>query len=981
MIAAGGTAHGGGGARGAGPAHGASPGERSWPAGDGVPLAAAGLTPEAGLTAAEAARRLAVNGPNEMPRARKTPVWRMVAEQARDPLVLVLLIAAALTLGTGDWADAGVIALVLVVNTTAGVTQEVKAGQAIAALTELTAPEARVLRDGAQREVPAAEVVVGDLLVLAEGDIVPADAVVTEAAALLIDESALTGESVPVDKVAVGQLGNGEAADGIAAAGAGGVDQAGERSVMSAGTTVVRGRGRAVVTATGAASSMGRIAALLGGRQGLTPLQRRLAGLGRLLAIAAVVLCLIVMTIGLARGQDPELMVVTAISLVVAAVPESLPAVVTLALALGARRMSARNALIRRLPAVETLGSVTVLGTDKTGTLTEGSMVARRLWTPAGGVAEVSGTGYAPVGEITRSGQVLVRDQRVAEEDGAADVTALLAAAALCADAALKPPGTGHPTDTARPGAAGNAGTGTGSGDSAAAGGAANEWTAVGDPTEAALLAAAGKAGLDPVALHREYPRIAEIPFDSGRQRMTTVHRVPGGTDGQVRVICKGAPEVLLSGQLTDDDPATLRQAAAQAEELARSGFRVLAVAATDRPGSLGSPGGPGGPAGTAEPDPAALERGLRLLGLTAILDPPRPAAKSTVAAARAAGITPVLITGDHPATAGAIARELGITDAGQAGEAEVVDCRDQGASDVYLTGRVFARANPEQKLAIIQARRTAGDVVAMTGDGVNDGPALRSADIGVAMGKRGTEVARQAADLVLADDELSTVVAAAEEGRRVYANIRRFLLYGLAGGSAEIVVMLLGPLLGMPLPLLPAQILWVNLLTHGLPGVALGSEPADPAAMRQPPRPPAESVLGAGLWQRIGRVGIVIAAVTLGVAYWAHATGRPWQTMAFFALGATQLAVAAGSRARPGTWTNPALPLSIAAALALQFAGVYVPFLNDLLKTQPLSWLDLLVVFAFSLLGYAAIRLDRIIHREPAYGAAAASRRAVSRA
>jgi Ca2+-transporting ATPase len=900
-------------------AHGGGTGERPGPPGNRAP----GPAPQAGLTTVEAARRLAVNGPNELPRPRKTPVWRMIAEQARDPLVMVLLIAAALTLATGDWADAGVIALVLVVNTAAGVTQEVKAGQAIAALTELTAPEARVLRDGTQHEVPAAEVVVGDLLVLAEGDIVPADAVVTEAAALLIDESALTGESVPVDKIAVRELGDGEATGDMTAASAvafaGG--QAGERSVVSAGTTVVRGRGRAVVTATGAASSMGRIAALLGGRQGLTPLQRRLAGLGRLLAIAAVVLCLIVMTIGLVRGQDPELMVVTAISLVVAAVPESLPAVVTLALALGARRMSARNALIRRLPAVETLGSVTVLGTDKTGTLTEGSMVARRLWTPAGGVAEVSGTGYAPVGEITGS---------------ATEVTVLLTAAALCTDAALKPPGIADTSTTAD--------------------GAAGEWTAVGDPTEAALLAAAGKAGLDPLALHRQYPRIAEIPFDSGRQRMTTVHRLPGG---DVRVICKGAPEVLLSGEFTDDDPATLRQAAAQAEELARAGFRVLAVAAADRTGL------PGGPAGTAQPDTAALERGLRLLGLTAILDPPRAAAKSTVAAARAAGITPVLITGDHPATAGAIARELGVTDAGPAGEAEVVDCRDPAAPAAYRTGRVFARANPEQKLAIIQARRAAGDVVAMTGDGVNDGPALRSADIGVAMGKRGTEVARQAADLVLADDELSTVVAAAEEGRRVYANIRRFLLYGLAGGSAEIIVMLLGPLFGMPLPLLPAQILWVNLLTHGLPGVALGSEPADPAAMRQPPRPPAESVLGAGLWQRIARVGVVIAAVTLGVAYWAHDTGRPWQTMAFFALGATQLAVAAGSRARPGTWTNPALPLSIAGALALQFAGVYLPFLNDLLKTEPLTWLDLLVVFALSLLGYAAIRFDRIIHRE----------------
>ena len=857
--------------------------------------------PGGGLSSAEAAARLARYGPNELPRARRTPLWRMIAGQARDPLVVVLLIAAVLTLATGDLTDAGVILLVIVVNTVAGVTQEVKAGQAIAALSELTAPEARVLRDGEQRTVPAPEVVAGDVLVLAEGDIVPADAAVTEAAALLVDESALTGESVPAAKAA-----EGEAQEG------------GQQGLVSAGTTVVRGRGRAVVTATGAASAMGRIAALMGGQQGLTPLQRRLAGVGRMLAAAAVVLSLIVLVIGLARGQAAELMVVTAISLVVAAVPESLPAVVTLSLALGARRMSARNALIRRLPAVETLGSVTVLGTDKTGTLTEGSMVVRRVWTPDGGDAEIGGTGYGPDGELTRRG-------RAVDSGQAPELARLLAAGALCNDAALRPP----------------------EGDQ-------EEWTAVGDPTEAALLAAAVRSGLDLGTLRAEFPRVAEVPFDSGRQRMATAHRLPGGG---VRVIGKGAPEVMLAPEAAACDAATLARAAGRAEELAREGFRVLAVAEADKPDL---------------PDTAGMERGLRLLGLAAILDPPRPAAAATIASCQAAGITPVLITGDHPATAGAIARDLGIIGPGE----EVVDCRAVPGTAVYGSARVFARATPEQKLAIIAARQSAGDVVAMTGDGVNDGPALRRADIGVAMGRRGTEVARQAADLVLADDDLGTVVVAAEEGRRVYANIRRFLLYGLSGGSAEIAVMLIGPLVGLALPLLPAQILWVNLLTHGLPGVALGSEPADPAAMRRPPRPPAESVLGAGLWQRIIRVGLVIAAVTLGVALWGHATGRPWQSMAFFALGTTQLAVALGSRARPGTMANPALLWAVAGALALQFAGIYLPFLNDLLKTKPLTVLDLLVVFALSTLGYAAIRLDRIVHKDGRWRPGAGRRR-----
>jgi Ca2+-transporting ATPase len=836
-------------------------------------------TPASGLTSTEAASRLSRYGPNELPRSRPTPLWRLVASQLRDPLILVLLVAAALTLGTGDWTDASVIVLVIVVNTSVGVVQEVKAGRAITALSELTAPDARVLRDGEQRQIRSAEVVPGDVLVLAEGDIVPADAKLAEAAALLVDESALTGESVPVDKTA---------ADGV-----------------SAGTVVTRGRGRAEVTATGEASAMGRIAALVGTPHGLTPLQRRLVGVGRALAASAVVLCAIVMAIGLVKGQPAELMVITAISLVVAAVPESLPAVVTLALALGARRMSARHALIRRLPAVETLGSVTVLATDKTGTLTEGTMVTRRLWTRDGD-AEVNGPGYGPEGAVTRDGRHLLPGD-------APDLDALLVAGVLCNDAALRPPGQDR-----------------------------RDWTPVGDPTEAALLAAAARLGLSAASVTARFPRVAELPFDSDRKRMTTVHRLEAGG---VRVICKGAPEAMLSASVIGDDLAAIGRAAARAGELAADGFRVLAVASADLPG---------------QPPPRDLESGLALLGLIGIDDPPKSAAAATIASCRAAGISPVLITGDHPATARAIAADVGIIGP----DDDIVDCGARDLQEGTLGAAVFARATPEQKLTIIGARQARGDVVAMTGDGVNDGPALNRADIGVAMGRRGTEVARQAADLVLADDELGTVVKAVQEGRRVYGNIRRFLLYGLSGGMAEIVVMLVGPFLGLALPLLPAQILWVNLLTHGLPGVALGSEPADPAAMRRPPRPPAESVLGGGLWQRIVRVGVVISAVTLGVAVWGHATGRPWQSLAFFALGATQLAVAAGSRVKPGTLANPSLLIAVAGALGLQFAGLYVPFLQDLLHTKPLTLTDLAVVFALSALGYAAIRLDRVLHK-----------------
>ncbi|MGX6607090.1 cation-translocating P-type ATPase [Micromonosporaceae bacterium Da 78-11] len=843
-----------------------------------------------GLSSDEAAVRLRRDGGNVLPSRRPAPLWRRVVSQLRDPLVLVLLAAAGFTLATADFTDASVILFVIVVNTIVGVVQEVKAERAITALSALTAPDARVVRDGVQHEVPAADLVVGDLLVLAEGDVVPADAQVVESVALLVDESALTGESAPVDK-AVGSAGSGD--------------------VVSSGTVVVRGRGRVTVTATGPASAMGRIAAMLVTAPGMTPLQRRLAGVGRMLALFAVALCAVVLALGLWRDQPLELMIITAITLVVAAVPESLPAVVTLSLALGARRMTARHAVIRRLPAVETLGSVTVLATDKTGTLTEGTMVVRRLWTPHG-EAVVGGTGYTPQGEVHH-------DDRLVTGSEAPDLTELLRAAVLCNDGALQPP----------------------DGDN-------EDWVPVGDPTEVALIAAGAKLGIDRRALRVELPRSDELPFDSIRKRMSTMHRLPDGRD---RTVCKGAPEAVLQPAVLDDPPALISQATQRADALAAQGYRVLAVAQADR---------------AADPGAAASEQGLRLLGLIAILDPPRASAAATIAACRQAGITPVLITGDHPATAGAIATDLGIIAAGD----DVVDCRttDPGVHAGQGT-RVFARATPEQKVDIIDALRATGQVVAMTGDGVNDGPALHRADIGVAMGKRGTEVARQAADLVLADDELGTVVAAAEEGRRVYANIRRFLLYALSGGTAEIVVMLAGPFVGLPLALLPAQLLWINLITHGLPGLALGSEPVDPDIMRRPPRPPSETVLGAGLWQRILRVGAVIAAVTVGVGVWAHTTDRPWQTLTFLALGATQLAVALGSRARPGSWANPMLLAAVGVALTLQLAGIYLPVLQDLLGTESVAFGDLLIVAALAGLGYAAIRLDRLIHpaRHPA--------------
>jgi Ca2+-transporting ATPase len=861
-----------------------------------------------GLSSEEAARRLVVHGPNMVARRRGTPLWRRVLDQLRDPLIVVLLVAVVLTSVTGDYPDAIIVAVVVVVNVGVGVVQEIRAGNAIAALTALTAPAARVVRDGAVRWVPAEDVVPGDVVELAEGDIVPADAEVIEAAALMVDESALTGESVPVAKSV-----SGAQADRL----------------VSAGTVVVRGRGVGVVTATGVAGAMGRVAGLLAPAPALTPLQRRLVGLGRVLAGVAAALCLVVLAVGLVRGEPVELMVVTAISLVVAAVPESLPAVVTLALAMGARRMAARNAIVRRLPAVETLGSVTIIATDKTGTLTEGRMVVESVWTPSG-EATVTGSGYAPVGEVLTDTGPVTRDSV-----GDRDVVDLLTAAALCCDAWLQPPSDGSP-----------------------------DWSAVGDPTEAALLAAAGKAGLERAELEADRPRVAEVPFDTVRRRMTTVHRRP---DGQLLVVAKGAPEEMLTPAVLVDDLALLARASARAAAYAADGYRVLAVASAVHPAldddelhdhhELHDHGGGRQRDLRGRAVPPEWEGGLRLLGLVAMGDPPRAAAAATVADCRRAGLTPVLITGDHVATARAVAVRLG-----------VIGPTDEVATGEQLSGScppdptrvtVFARTTPEQKLDIVQAWRRRGQVVAMTGDGVNDGPALRRADIGVAMGRRGTEVARQAADLVLADDDLATVVAAVEEGRRVYANVRRFLFYALAGGSAEILIMLVGPWLGMPLPLLPAQILWVNLMTHGLPGVALGAEPADPDAMHRPPRPPAESVLGNGLWARIARVSLVICVVSLGVGWWAHEAGRPWQSMLFLALTGTQLGVAIGVRARPGTWQNPFLLLAVGMALGLQITALYLPPLQELLGTTRLSPPELGAVCALSVLGYLTARME----------------------
>lgn len=843
-----------------------------------------GLFP-GGLSSAQAAARLRADGPNAVAPPRQVGPARRIGRQLADPLVLLLLAAAVVTTLLGDWADTAVIALVVLVNTAIGVVQETRADRAIAALDRMAAPTARVVRDGVDLILPAADLVRGDLVRLEAGDIVPADLSLHDAVRLKVDESALTGESVPVSLVA------------------------GQES--SAGTVVVTGRAAGTVRRTGSDSALGRISALLAAtRPGPTPLQRRLVALSRVLGAVAVGLSAVVFGAGMLAGRDLVQMAVTAVSLVVAAVPESLPAVVTLALALGARRMAAESAIPRRLHAVETLGSVTVVASDKTGTLTEGRMAVQLAVTAAGAEYEADGAGYAPHGAVRRTG---------VPHDPADAPRELARAALLCNDATLAPP----------------------DGD--------DGWRAVGDPLEAAMVTFAARCGLDPAAERAAWPRVAERPFDQDLRRMSTVHRRP---DGGHLLVCKGAPEAVLHPAVTEAPEAVRAALVEQAHRLAEQGLRVLAVAAGAAPGP-------------AVPEPLA---GLHPLGLLAVGDPVRGTAAATAAAFQDAGITLILITGDHPATAAAIGAQLGIwRDGDRVVRGDEHRRPAGGLQPEHAAGaRVFARTQPDQKLDIIAALQAGGHVVAMTGDGVNDAPALRRADIGVAMGG-GTEVARQAADLVLVDDNLGTVSRAVGEGRRIYDNIRRFLRYALSGGLAEIVVMLLGPLFGLAVPLLPAQILWVNLLTHGLPGVALGAEPAEPGIMRRPPRSPQESVLGAGLWQSVLVTAVLIATAVLAVGVWAHAAGRPWQSMVFVVLGLAQLGVALAVRSRrPGGGRatgpgNPGLFWAVALSAVLQLAGVLVAPLRDLLGTDPLTTADLLVCAAVAVLPGLTLRLADI--------------------
>ncbi len=880
---------------------------------------------ESGLTAAAAAERLRAHGPNEFKERRGKGHLRMLAEQFTATMVLILIAAGVVSALLGKTTETTAILAIVVLFGVLGFIQEARAERAMAALRRLAVPAVRVRRDGRPSEAPARELVPGDIVLLEAGQAVPADLRLVETVQLKIQEAALTGESEPVEK----------STDAIPDAG---LPLGDRRNMAYLGTSVTGGRGRGVVVATGMHTELGRVATLIQDVPSQrTPLQVRLDQLAKGLAAAGGLAAVLVANVGWWSGEPLADMFLTAVSVAVAVVPEGLPAVVTITLALGAQRMLRRNALIRRLPAVETLGAVTVICSDKTGTLTENRMTVT--------VVDAAGERLDLLETLRRRRPSVTTDEcrASADWDVPAPIRLTLAAAALCNDAVLQ--------------ADANSGC----------------FTALGDPTEGALLVAAVRIGMFSDRLQAAAPRVAEVPFDSNRKRMTTVHRLADDLPATLRpfqaskkvAFTKGAADGLLAltaqvwggkgpEPLTDAGRTRIRTAS---EHLARDGMRVLGVACRQLDG----------PAASLSAE--QLEGDLTFLGLIGLMDPPRSAVRPAVAQCKAAGIRPVMITGDHPLTAVAIARDLGMTDRPEAVTGEALN--RMGPSELAAIVdqvSVYARVSPEDKLRIVDALKQRGQVVAMTGDGVNDAPALKKADIGVAMGITGTDVAKEAADMVLVDDNFASIVAAVEEGRTIYANLMRFIKFSLGGNLGKVLVMLAAPLFGINVALRPLQLLWLNLLTDGLLGLGLGVEPAEADAMRRPPRAPKAPVLERADRLHIGWVGVVIAAATLGLgaAYFdpMHPEDPTWQTMIFAALGFSQIGHALGLRvsghSSVSAAANPLMAILTLAALVLQLAAIYLPFLDRFFGLTPLALPDLAVAIALGAVTLVGVRIER---------------------
>jgi len=874
-----------------------------------------------GLTAAESAARLDQVGPNELIEREGPSFWKLLLNQFNQFLVIILIVSASISFALGEWLDGGAILAIVILNAIIGVVQESKAEEALAALKKLAAPEAKVIRDGHQITVPARELVPGDLVVLETGNYIPADLRLVESINLRVEEASLTGESVPVEKHADEHL-PAEASLGD------------RYNCAYMSTIITYGRGRGIVVETGMNTQIGHIAEMIQAyEEEPTPLQIKLDQLGKWLGWGALAICAIVFLVGWLQGNEWLEMFMVAVSLAIAAVPEGLPAVVTICLALGLQRMIKRHALIRKLPAVETLGSATAICSDKTGTLTQNEMTAVQIYVDRT-LLTVTGEGYRPEGEFQDDG-------RPVDLAGYPGSRLLLRAATLCNDAYLE----------------------DGDGDG---------WRMVGDPTEGALVVAAAKADLWQEELVQDYPRLDEIPFDSIRKRMTTLH--PDPRYGGYVAYVKGAPDLLL--QLSDkviedgtERPLTdekRRHVLGINESLSSNALRVLGVAY--RPLSELS----------ASPTAEETERDLTFVGLIGMIDPARPEAKDAVALARHAGIKTVMVTGDYRNTALAIARELNIIsgDAIAVTGAELDRLSDADFEALVEKVDVYARVSPVHKVRIVEALKARGHVVAMTGDGVNDAPALRRANIGVAMGITGTDVSKETADMVLTDDNYASIVSAVEQGRVIYANIRKFVYYLLSCNMGEIMIVFLATLFGWPVPLTAIQLLTLNLVTDGAPALALGLEEGDTDIMDRPPRPVNEPVIGREMVggivvQTIAITVAILSAFVIGLQWYPDPGDLAWaQTMAFATLSISELLRAYTSRSERhglhqiGVFSNKVMQWAVSLSLVIILAVIYLPVLRIFFDTRPLGLREWAVMAPLMLIPALAAEVNKWVLR-----------------
>lgn len=875
--------------------------------------------PEAGLSASAVETRLSEYGRNELKEEKKKPFIKKLAEQFLDPMIIILLLAAIISGVVGEAVDSVIILAIVIVNALLSIFQEGKAEEAIAALKKMSSPTVKVVRDGRISEIQSTELVPGDLVILETGDIVPADMRLIESSNLKIDESSLTGESVAVEKDAAVTM---DEEVGI-----------GDRVNYAYSASIVNyGRGKGVVTETGLNTEIGKIATTLSTmEEEETPLQRKLAGLSKTLGILVLAVCAVVFVVGKIYGRETLQMFLTSVSLAVAAIPEGLPAIVTIVLSMGMGNMARHNAIVKRLLAVETLGTTTYICSDKTGTLTQNEMTVTRVYVD-GKVLEVSGSGYAPTGEITGGGETVAPESMPG-------LDALTAVASLVNDADLSESG--------------------------------GNYSIVGDPTEGALITLAGKHGIREEEIEAAYPRLEEIPFDSDRKMMSTFHE--NYFDGKISSFTKGAPDVILKrcshiykdGEIIELTDAMRQEVLDQNTAFAKQALRVLGFAFRNfdaMPSDISTD---------------AIEQDMVFVGLVGMIDPARPEVKDAIKECRTAGIVPVMITGDYLETAKAIAEELGILregDHAMMGE-ELNGKSPEEIREIVKTTRVFARVSPQNKVQIVTALKENGEIAAMTGDGVNDAPAIKKADIGIAMGITGTDVAKNTADVILTDDNFATIVQAVEEGRIIYANIKKFVTFLLSCNIGEVLVVFLAIILNLPTPFLPIQLLWLNLVTDSFPALALGVEKGEEETMLEPPRDPQEPILDRKVTITLIIQSIAITAATLGVYYYALKThgdtgaGLVYsRTMAFTTLIFCELFRSFSSRSiddtlwKIGFFSNKRLVQAVLLSLALVLVVLYVPFLEDLFHLVDLNVKDWAIVLISSLIPLVIGEIQKFI-------------------